>query len=54
MIVFLINFFIMQNNKNRFKKNNIVNRFIAVKYADVPKPTDNSFIIYPLNDGLGF
>lgn len=44
----------MNKNDNRFAKTNIVNRFIAVKYAEIPKQTENSFIIYPLNDGLGF
>jgi hypothetical protein len=44
----------MEENKKYFGKNNIVNRFIAVKYAEIPKSTPTSWVIKPLNDGLGF
>lgn len=44
----------MKKNENRFAKTNIVNRFIAVKYSDIPPPSENSAVILPLNDGLGF
>ena len=44
----------MKTNKNAFGKNNIINRFIAVKYAQVPSQNENCFIIKPLSDGLGF
>ena len=44
----------MKTNKNAFGKNNIINRFIAVKYSKIPSSNDNCFIIKPLSDGLGF
>ena len=44
----------MNQKKNLYRKTNILNRFIAVKYTNIPKQTEDSFIIRPLNDGLGF
>ena len=41
-------------SSNLFLKARIKNRFIAVKYAKIPKNTKNSFTIKPLCDGLGF
>lgn len=42
------------DKSNLFRKTNIKNRFIAVKYANIPKNTEDSFTIPPLCDGLGF
>ncbi len=44
----------MKDKKALFVKSNIQNRFIAVKYCQLPSDTRTSYIVKPQSDGLGF